>query len=341
MNIFPHVYCFVGLVTVGIVNFLWLWWGGHSVEQGSLNSAIKTVGFLAIYIFAFRYVFLLQFGGKPLFSDEFKAKWQPLLQALFEGMFYIILGWFVLRLFNHLTMTTQIPFADEMLVRMDQALFIDWNAYFEFVASSPFIIWLMDHSYTGLTPLSLFAFIGLILMNKIENARFFAITFTVTAIVCTVFGMFFPAMAAVETLLVNKELLANFPYPPGLYHVEIIERLRSGEPQVFMFNALPGLTTFPSFHTAAGIVLLYAYRRTFMFYPVLAYTVVMISSTPIYGGHYVVDLIAGTIVALVVCRGFEISSLFKGIFAKANVADAKTMVDAHAKDAYLGNQPAE
>jgi membrane-associated phospholipid phosphatase len=34
--------------------------------------------------------------------------------------------------------------------------------------------------------------------------------------------------------------------------------------------------------------------------PVLAYTVVMIASTPIFGSHYFVDLIAGTAVALAV-----------------------------------------
>ncbi|HTV72074.1 MAG TPA: phosphatase PAP2 family protein [Rhizobiaceae bacterium] len=63
---------------------------------------------------------------------------------------------------------------------------------------------------------------------------------------------------------------------------------------------MPGLVTFPSFHTAAGIVVAWCLRRTLFYWPGVVYSVAMIASTPVFGGHYFIDVIAGAFVAFAV-----------------------------------------
>ncbi len=57
--------------------------------------------------------------------------------------------------------------------------------------------------------------------------------------------------------------------------------------------------------------------RSFLFLPVLAYCGMMIASTPVFGGHYFVDLIAGTALALVVLLVVARLPGYRGLFARS------------------------
>ena len=46
----------------------------------------------------------------------------------------------------------------------------------------------------------------------------------------------------------------------GAYHLEHLERLRSDPMPVLSLSDLPGLVTFPSFHTAMGVIAIYCCR---------------------------------------------------------------------------------
>jgi len=310
MTLFPGKYCYIGLAVLAVVEIVWLQVAGHSIRLRSVIPVTVNVILFSLIMLLLYWMHSVALKKRSTMSEDAQNfvfdYFMPMMKTLMGGILYMLLGWIVLRLFNHLTMTSQIPYADDFLVYLDSFIPIDWNAYFQFVAERPFLVFILDEAYTGLDSLSVVAFIALVVIAKYEHARYFAVAFTITAIVCTVIGMFFPALAAVEYTLENKDLLKNFPYSPGTYSVEILERLRNGLPQEFDLNKLPGLTTFPSFHTGAGIVMLYAFRRTFLFWPVVLYTIVMVASTPVYGGHYFVDIIFGTLVAAIVCKVVEV-----------------------------------
>ncbi|WP_349362448.1 MAG: phosphatase PAP2 family protein [Roseitalea porphyridii] len=315
MLTFPGRIWFAGLTILAVIEFAWIYVAGHRVLVSSIHqAALAAVGAFVIVVLV-HLLLRAQRNGVPVIGTPASRRTIATFQTFFEGYLFIVLGWLSLRLLNHLTMMTSIPYADPWLLAMDRALMLDWNAYFAFVADRPWLIRLLDVVYTGLTPLSVLAFIGLFLLGRIEAARFFLVTFATTALICTLFGMFFPAVAAVGYALERPELLERFYTRPGWYSIPIIDALRNADSYTFDLLDLPGLTTFPSFHTAAGIVLAYAYRRTVFYGPVLAYTAVMIASTPIWGGHYFVDLFAGAFVAIAVCRAFERTERYRGLFA--------------------------
>jgi len=281
---------------------------GHSVDLHTLKEPAVTTAMLFVGNVLYAISFRVNKDGKTLVTSPIMLRNAPRFEAFFQGMYFLILGWLTLRLFNHLSMTVPIPYADSFLLRFDQNLLLNWNGYFELVANSPTLIYWLDLAYSGLTPISIFAFLGLIAVNRVEQARFFVTTFTVTAIICAVIGMFFPALGTVVYVLNDKSLIQNFAQPPSMYWIEILDNLRSGNAIVFDMKHLPGLTTFPSFHTASGIILSYAFRGSRLHWPVTAYSAVMIASTPIFGGHYFVDLILGSAIAFGVCRYYARST---------------------------------
>lgn len=147
---------------------------------------------------------------------------------------------------------------------------------------------------------------------------YFLEAFLTVATLCTAVGLFLPAKAAVAVNFPGVEVFANFSSPPGLYHLSHLERLRAGGLHMLELGNLPGLVTFPSLHTAAGIILAVSFWRTGLFAVAAAYCAIMILSTPIFGGHYFVDLFAGAALAAVVLRLLAASPRYAGLFRGAS-----------------------
>ena len=75
--------------------------------------------------------------------------------------------------------------------------------------------------------------------------------------------------------------------------------VRDGSLRQLSLTALTGLVTFPSFHTAAAVLYLWAFWPVRWIGPAaVAINVVMVLATPICGGHYLVDVFAGIGIAV-------------------------------------------
>ena len=240
--------------------------------------------------------------------------WQTIVWRLCEGSLFLQIAWINLRLLNHLTMMLPFPYADGLLLGWDEILNSPWQEYFDFVVSNPMVFLTLDMSYTSLTSVSFATMIVLCFFRDVRRVRFFIEIFFTTAVFCIVVGAAFPAKAAVATLITDISGY-NIDSLPGIYHLEHLYRLRSFDPVVILnLNELPGLVTFPSFHTASGILLMFAFWRSRFFIPALVYSIIMIASTPIFGGHYFVDLISGTMVALAIGFAFAHRPYYAGMF---------------------------
>lgn len=223
------------------------------------------------------------------------------LKKLIFGLVFLRLAWLNLRLLNHISMSTALPFADELLITWDGMIGLDWMAYFQLVHDQPKLARILSLSYTSLTPLSVIAYTALHIAGLANRARYFVELFFFTAVAAMLIGALFPAEAAVIAYELQLTDFPNYGKLPGTYHIEHMERLRAQSgPIPLDVTRLPGLVTFPSFHTAAGVILCISTYATRAFFPVLLYAVVMIASTPILGGHYFVDLIGGALLACAV-----------------------------------------
>jgi membrane-associated phospholipid phosphatase len=79
-----------------------------------------------------------------------------------------------------------------------------------------------------------------------------------------------------------------------------MEHLLSHRDLVFTPASLAGVVCFPSLHTVMALACPYGLRRTGpIFYIFAGLNVLMLLTIPFFGGHYLVDMIAGVGVMLV------------------------------------------
>jgi membrane-associated phospholipid phosphatase len=235
------------------------------------------------------------------------------LQILCRGGTFMLAAWPVLRLYNHLTMSTSLPFTDNWLATADTFIGFDWMQYALWLDKYPVLIYFMDYSYTGLTTYSIGLFLLLLFgRNPTERCQELVVLFFSTALICSTVGMFFPAEAAAVHYNAQRELFRSVDPWVGSYHISHLQALRTNPGHVLTLNNLPGLVTFPSFHTAMGIVAIYCARGTpWLFGPSLIVNLLMIGSTPLLGSHYLIDVIAGASIAagaILALRQFSVGS---------------------------------
>jgi membrane-associated phospholipid phosphatase len=180
--------------------------------------------------------------------------------------------------------TTNAPLADAALARADALFFgFDRRTFAAAILSSR---WLSDVMRFAYGSIFFQPFLLLVLLNvsgRDDRARRFLGAWFVALIVATAIFPFVPA-------------ISNPPYEMGW--VKSLLRIRSGELRVFDADALTGMIAFPSFHAAAAVLLAWGYRGFGLVgVPMVILNALMIVSAIPGGGHYLVDLIAGAIVA--------------------------------------------
>jgi hypothetical protein len=216
------------------------------------------------------------------------------------GLVFVVIAFAALHILNHLTMTLRFPLADGWLAGLDSSFGLDWRVYADWVARHPFVADIFDWTYGRLAQMTTLGLAVLFLIGRFDRAREFVRMVFWCGAVAIVAGMAFPAKAAVAHFA-DPNLVAAFGPGAGTYHLPFLDLLRSDEPVRLSIARMPGLVTFPSFHTAGGLLLAYAFRDVRFLGPlVFLYVAVMIASTPIMGGHYLVDLPAGALLAVAV-----------------------------------------
>jgi hypothetical protein len=218
----------------------------------------------------------------------------PRLHMLLSGLAFMLAAWPALRVYNHLVMTTALPLADARLAGWDSALGFDWLGYLLWLDRHPILFQAMDWAYGGLVAYSVAAFCLLLILVGVARAREFVLLFVVTALAASTIGLFFPALAAMKYYAPDPDLFRTLEPNLGTYHVRALERLRTMAAPGLDLRNMPGLTTFPSFHTAMGVLAVWCSRGSRpMFVPMLLLNALMIASTPAFGSHYFVDVLAG------------------------------------------------
>lgn len=106
--------------------------------------------------------------------------------------------------------------------------------------------------------------------------------------------------AALFLSLAIFPLLPAFGTPPYvLDFVDVLRGARDGNLRQLGVGALTGIITFPSFHAAAATMLGWGFLTLGRWaWPMVALNVAMFASALVVGGHYLVDLPAGALVAV-------------------------------------------
>jgi membrane-associated phospholipid phosphatase len=201
-------------------------------------------------------------------------------------------------------MALPLPFADALLFRMDRALGFDWWAFVQLFGNR----WLwgaMLVSYGSIIPQTILLLILLSTSNRHSRAWQF-VTASSLALGATMIVMpFFPA----DGSLVLCSLKPGSPWlAKGVCdYGPIIHQLKDGQIKVLAGNALIGMVSMPSFHTAIALQFMWGFwPYRWLRWPVVAVNVLLICGTIAIASHYFVDLLGGAIIALLAIKAATI-----------------------------------
>ena len=185
---------------------------------------------------------------------------------------------------SYLCLASAGPLVDARLMAMDRMLGFDWLAGYRFVQAHPALAWLLGLAYGSLVYQGLYFCLLLGLMNARQQLRDMFWLFLSTGVLACAGAALFPALG-----------------PSKFYHIEtangfvpVMQHLLSGHDLRFALSGMTGVVSFPSFHTAMALAYCWAFRKTGIISAgITALNIIMLCAVPFFGGHYLVDMVAG------------------------------------------------
>jgi hypothetical protein len=192
------------------------------------------------------------------------------------------------------------PIYDRAFSVIDAALGFDWTAWYNLLALHPILRFALWLAYS-----SLFAqILGSIFWFSFADLDYYNYELLLNNIV---------------SLLLTTAIFALFPafghpMPGRELEIATLSVLRVSGLRYFDITHLQGLISFPSYHMVLALLLTYAHRRSTLLAPIAAINGVMLFSIPSFGGHYLVDMIAGAGVAML---AISVAGVMRGAVAAA------------------------
>jgi hypothetical protein len=241
-------------------------------------------------------------------SVRFPARHRPAIaertRIMALGLFFLLVTFTGVRFLNYLSMSLALPLADDLLDSWDRALGIGWHAYAVWLSRYPDMLPYISLSYELTIPSVAIVFVALVFLGKLERAKEFAALLFLAALLTVCISGFFPAEGAMARYG-DDHLLVSFGPNAGVYYLEALRIVRESKDIVLSFADLPGLAAFPSFHTIVGLLIAYACRDSLIsFVPASVLAGAMLLATPVYGGHYFIDVVAGCVVTAALAAAY-------------------------------------
>lgn len=197
---------------------------------------------------------------------------------------------------SYLAVHAGFPLADPLLARLDVAMGMDAIAIVRLIDQSPDLVFLLRLAYSSFAPQLFCLPLLLCLLGEEARARRMLLAFAGTCLTASLISTFLPAVGAFASSGLSD--FQNIPAALNNHFLTQFDAVRNDPAFVMRPAELEGLLTFPSVHAAVCILAVWAvWPIRVLRYPVLALNMLMMLSTISSGGHYVIDLVAGTLLA--------------------------------------------
>lgn len=247
-------------------------------------------------------------GSGPLASGLYLLLWlalaAPLARrygmrraALFmESVSFAPLGGLLTVCATIMAASISADFADDWLIRSDQALGFDWLAAYKFSRSYPTVVHVLNFAYWSMDPQIVLVPLALALTRQERTMWVFFTAWLIALMATTLIFPLAPARGAAIHFGITPDSLSKdwfWQFGPR------IDALRHGAGRDISSMAM-GIVSVPSFHAAAAVMFTWAGRSLpYLSWPIAALNLLMVISTPISGIHYLVDVLAGVLVGAV------------------------------------------
>jgi membrane-associated phospholipid phosphatase len=190
--------------------------------------------------------------------------------------------------FSYVVASLGLPPIDATLAAWDRALGFDWIAAYHRASAHPMAAAALKLLYFSLLPQVAVATIALGFLGHARAVREMMGLLIATSLPIVALSGVLPAVSAWIHYGIGVE---------HAYHMGDFAGLRDGTLRTLAPLDAVGIVTFPSFHTAMALIVVYACRGlAWLFWPAAAVNALVLVSIPPFGGHYLVDMLAGAAV---------------------------------------------
>lgn len=183
---------------------------------------------------------------------------------------------------------------DDRLAAADRMIGFNWPVILALLDKFPTAIWVLGLAYHSLTVQMIVVIVALSSLSKFDVLRTTVCAAILSGFVTILISGLTPAMGNLFDPSHYRHLW------PSVAWLEqgLITGLRDGSHKVLDLTMLMGIVSFPSFHATLAAIFIWSFRAIpRLTVPGAAWAVLTILATPVFGGHYGVDVIMGLILA--------------------------------------------
>ena len=224
------------------------------------------------------------------------------LATIAQGCGLFMAGCVGITLLTFVLGTADRPLFDPALAAIDRAVIpnLDWPAAMLWLSHRHALMAAANWVYEsiGWQPMLLIAMLGL--SGRHDRVWTFLAAWLVTLFVTCALFTLFPGVGAYAYFGLAAADVPAMRDPTPWHQAALLAELRAGTLHHIGFVDLDGIVTFPSFHAAAAVILAWAAwpMRGIRWPAILLNGAMLISAVPI-GGHYLIDIVAGCVVAAI------------------------------------------
>lgn len=186
------------------------------------------------------------------------------------------------------------PLWDARLAAADRALGFDWPAILAMLDRSPVTIFVLGIAYHSLSIQMVVVVLLLGTAGRLDTLRL-----TVCAAVLSGFATILvsAAMPAMGNVVDPARYAHLWPSIAWMEH-GLVTGLRDGTGRVIDLSSPMGIVSFPSFHATLSALFIWSARDVGAArWPLRLWAGLTILATPMFGGHYAIEVIAGLLLA--------------------------------------------
>jgi hypothetical protein len=248
---------------------------------------------------AFSLAFVAVYGGFAYANSRSATRRDPQVMFVLGGTAQIVLVTVLMSPLTYVAAAADFPLQDANLLAIDRALGLHWAGYVTFVDDHPLLAAWLSYGYSMIR-WPIFAIPVVLAAAKLyRRITEFTLAFALALVATTIISALVPAIGVYQQIGLDPATLAHIEPRAYLDQVRDFEPVRNGTLRHLDLFGLAGIVTFPSFHAASAALYAWAFWPVRWMRPIaVVANGAMLASTPIDGGHYFVDLIAGVAVAL-------------------------------------------
>lgn len=171
----------------------------------------------------------------------------------------------------------------------------------EEVDQSALLVAWLKLAYASLIPQVIALVLALGFTNRLAELRTVMLAAIAAGTVTVILSSLFPAVGNYVHLALSANDFSHVDPFAGDVHLRDFAALRDGTAETMVLGKMEGIITFPSYHAALSVVTLWGFwasRIAWVRWPGMLLAASTIVATPVDGGHYLVDVLAGGAIAV-------------------------------------------